>query len=793
MDALLPAAASMLASLCSMVPASSPAWWGLSAVAPITDPWTSTGEGQLRASDAAPGDQFGWSVAIDQDTLVIGAARDNHAPGAAGASDGEGSAYVFTRTGSSWSESAKLVASDPVAWGALGWSVAISDGTLAVGKPGFLGTGGAVYVFVGSGSTWTQQAKLEGDAFISTGQFGYDVALNGDTLIVGAPEETFFDGSQWLGGAAYLFERTGTTWGPPVKHRPAGGGIGGHYGRSVALDGDLALVGAPQWSQSSGLQGAAFLYERNGGAWDVAHMLQPNDSAEGDQFGDSVALGGGSALVGSFLDDDGSTTFDDIGGLAIGLASDQLYSARNYFSTHTASDATGTFVGGEGLDSIEGLATDVAGQVVYALSNLSSQLLTIDPATGEATVATLLSSGPHNAHGLAFDANSSALYSVAHASSRLLIIDVGSGATTTFGSIGQLGFFDVEGLAFDAGSGTLYGADSATDQLITIDLATGVGTAVGPLGHGGVTSLAFDDATGTLYGVDEASHQLLTIDTVTGSATPVGVLTGRPYFDVGSAYEFRRNGASWTQASKLVAGTRDDDDHFGWDVAMVAGRAVIAAQDSVDQNEGTAHVFARKGGSWSQELVLEPAPKGVGSSIASSDDRVLLGAFLHSFNGKASAGAALAYRLDAEVSSYCTAGSSANGCTAELGWSGTPSATAVSGFTLQASAVDGARAGLYFFGTNGRQAMPWGTGTSYQCVSPPVRRATLAQSGGSVGACDGTFQADLNALWCPTCPKPQHNPGAGALVQAQLWFRDPFNTSNQSTSLSDAVEFTVSP
>jgi len=60
-------------------------------------------------------------------------------------------------------------------------------------------------------------------------------------------------------------------------------------------------------------------------------------------------------------------------------------------------------------------------------------------------------------------------------------------------------------------------------------------------------------------------------------------------------------------------------------------------------------------------------------------------------------------------------------------------------------------------------------------------------------ACDGSFFQDLNALWCPSCPKPGHNPGAGATVQAQLWYRDPANTSNQTTSLSDAIEFVVAP
>ena len=145
------------------------------------------------------------------------------------------------------------------------------------------------------------------------------------------------------------------------------------------------------------------------------------------------------------------------------------------------------------------------------------------------------------------------------------------------------------------------------------------------------------------------------------------------------------------------------------------------------------------------------------------------------------------------ATAYCTAGTSASGCTATLSGVGAASATASSGFELRAFTVEGAKDGLFFWGTNGRQANPWGSGTSLQCVAPPVNRGGLLTGTGAAGACDGTFVQDLNARWCSTCPKPGQNPGAGAVVQAQLWYRDPLNTSNQTTSLSDAVEFTVLP
>ena len=74
-----------------------------------------------------------------------------------------------------------------------------------------------------------------------------------------------------------------------------------------------------------------------------------------------------------------------------------------------------------------------------------------------------------------------------------------------------------------------------------------------------------------------------------------------------------------------------------------------------------------------------------------------------------------------------------------------------------------------------------------------VTRTGLIQGMGTTGQCNGSFSRDLNAFWCPTCPFPAKNPGTGATVQAQLWYRDPLNTSNQKTSLSDAIEFFVAP
>ena len=141
---------------------------------------------------------------------------------------------------------------------------------------------------------------------------------------------------------------------------------------------------------------------------------------------------------------------------------------------------------------------------------------------------------------------------------------------------------------------------------------------------------------------------------------------------------------------------------------------------------------------------------------------------------------------------YCTAGTAASGCTAGITGLGQPSATLSSGFDLLTAGIADGTPGLFFFGSNGRQASAWGNGTSLQCVVPPVQRLPiLTTSSSTSGTCDGGFGVDLNTHW--NVVKPAQNPGAGAVVQAQVWYRDPASTSNQTTSLSNALEFTVCP
>jgi hypothetical protein len=143
------------------------------------------------------------------------------------------------------------------------------------------------------------------------------------------------------------------------------------------------------------------------------------------------------------------------------------------------------------------------------------------------------------------------------------------------------------------------------------------------------------------------------------------------------------------------------------------------------------------------------------------------------------------------VRTYCTAGTTSNGCQAAMSASGSPSAAAPSGFTLDVTGVEGNKQGILFYGINGPKASPWGAGSSYLCVQGPVQRMGTLPSGGTNGQCNGHYSLDWLA-WMAARPGAKGNPlTAGETFWAQAWFRDP--PSPQTTNLSDGLEFTLLP
>ncbi|MBS1786188.1 MAG: putative Ig domain-containing protein [Acidobacteria bacterium] len=308
---------------------------------------------QLFASDGEASDYFSSAVAVDGDTAVIGASGDD-----TGANTDQGSAYVFVRSGTTWTQQQKLLASDGAGHDFFGYTVALKGDTALVGAYGKNGIRGAAYAFVRSGTTWTQQQKLTAADADADDYFGISVALDGNTAVIGAAGDdtganvdqgsayvyvrngtiwaeqqklTAGDGaandnfgisvavsgdSALIGafiddvngnadqGSAYVYVRSGTTWTQQQKLTASDGFVGDNFGVGVALDGDTALIGA--WKDGineNGLQGSAYIFIRSGTTWTQQQKLFASDGAANDQFGYAVSLSGGKALVGSLYDD----------------------------------------------------------------------------------------------------------------------------------------------------------------------------------------------------------------------------------------------------------------------------------------------------------------------------------------------------------------------------------------------------------------------------------------------------------------------------------------------------------
>lgn len=254
-------------------------------------------EQKITAQDAAGGDLFGVSVAIDGDVVVIGAHLNDDAGSASG------SAYVFTRSGTTWTQQQKLVAADAAAEDRFGFALDIDGDTIVVGArdDDDLGiSSGAAYVFRADAGTWVQEAKLTPSDGAELDFFGRTVAVSGDTVAVGAHQD---DDAGTNSGSAYVFTRSGTTWSEEQKLVAADAAAGDQFGYSVDVSGSTLVVGAYGDADAGAETGAAYVFQR-AGTWSQTGKVVPPDAAAGDWFGGVVAIQGSVIAVASQLDDD---------------------------------------------------------------------------------------------------------------------------------------------------------------------------------------------------------------------------------------------------------------------------------------------------------------------------------------------------------------------------------------------------------------------------------------------------------------------------------------------------------
>ncbi|MBL8695593.1 MAG: FG-GAP repeat protein [Planctomycetes bacterium] len=348
--------------------------------------WTQ--QAYLKASNPDGADNFGASVAISGDTVVVGAELEDGGSSGVGGDQSSnnaidsGSAYVFARTGQTWVQQAYLKASNTGAGDNFGGFVAASNGRVFVGArledssaTGVDGNGadenaldsGAVYVFSSSGSTWVQEAYIKASNTNTGDLFGKSLAVSGDTLVVGAPGEassaTGVGGDQNSNGApnsgaVYVFLRSGSNWSQQGYLKASNTGASDQFGWSVAVDGDLLAVGARHEDggaigvdgdgsdNSAEDAGATYAYVRSAGVWAFQSYIKTSNTDAGDVFGYSVAVVG-TAIASGALGESSK---------AVGIQGDSSNDSASFAGAAYVYDQSGTLK----LPKAKGKLTDLA-------------------------------------------------------------------------------------------------------------------------------------------------------------------------------------------------------------------------------------------------------------------------------------------------------------------------------------------------------------------------------------------------------------------------------------------------
>lgn len=549
---------------------------------------TWTQQAQLIASDAAPGDAFGFSTAISDGTAIIGAPFDT-----VDGQSSQGSAYVFTGSGTAWNEQAHLVASHGDAGDMFGMSVGVYGDTAAIGAMGFdLPNGyyaGAALVFSRSGTSWNEQAVLAADNPIYDDEFGSNIAIFNGTIIVGAPLKGYGEISKQ--GAAYIYSGSGSNWNLRASLLAGEGVTYDRFGEAVDIEGDTAVVGVPNLEVNGHFgQGAAYVFTRSGAAWLPQQKLIAGDGATDDCFGQAVAISGDSILIGAPGASVGSGT--DQGAAYIFTRSGSLWSEQRKLS------ATG---GGTNDQFGASVALERDSAVVGAY------LHNVGAPNHKGSVYVFTGSGTEwtqQAQLTANDGQPEDLFGWTLAiSGNTIVVGVPYADVNTVPDHGSAYVFTRNGTAW------------SQQASLTVPTEPGVGCL------GGSVAILND----TLF----LGAEWTEVDGV---------------YSQGAGFVFTRSGTTWSQKARLTAFDAEEGGGFGASAAFDGNLLVVGAR-----GPEAAYVFTRFGSAWFSlgKLIAYDGSYDdeYARSAAISGTRVLLGARNASIGSDGGEGAAYFYDL----------------------------------------------------------------------------------------------------------------------------------------------------
>ena len=573
---------------------------------------------KLTASDGDTSDEFGYSVAVSGETVVVGAHLDDHTDGDGDTDDDEGAAYVFTKPFTGWADmtqTAKLTAFGAAASDEFGISVAVDGNTVLVGAHQYESGKGAAYVFTKPYTGWAdsnETAKFIASDAAANDEFGISVALDGDTAVIGAYHDDHTDDGNTIGnaGSAYVFTKVSGVWSQKAKLIAVDGAANDEFGISVAVNGDTVVVGARQNDTSSG---AAYLFTEVSGVWKHVAKLTADDGAANDEFGISVAVDGDTIVVGAHQDDDNG----DLSGSAYVFTRDSAGGWRQRdkltASAGEAGDRYGYSVGVSGDAIVVGAYSDDRNEAntgaVYFLRIPGWTDILDSAATTTSHIVTGLTNNVEHT----FQVRGVNAAGGGSASARV-------GGTLTFAIPNR-----PTGFAADAGDAVVDLSwvdpeDSTIDKYQLLQIIQG----------GKLTTASTDDPVvrGDGFGISVAAD---------GDTAVVGAYQDDDATNdnSGSAHVFTRSSstAPWSWSAKLTASDAAANDEFGIAVAVDGDTIVVGAHQN-DSNKGAAYVFTKpESGGWADatetaKLTASDAAANdeFGISVAVHGETVVVGA-----------------------------------------------------------------------------------------------------------------------------------------------------------------------
>lgn len=591
--------------------------------------WTQSAK--LISTDAANADRFGYSVSLSADRALVGAYYENQN------GTQSGSAYVFDKNGSNWSQTEKLSASDGAATDWFGYSVSLMGNRALIGAYQDDDNGsnsGSAYIYDFNGNNWTQTIKLTASEGNVNDYFGESVSLSVNRLLIGAHRN---DDNGEDSGSAYIFDYNGASWSETTKLIADDGTAFDSFGTVVSLWGNKAVIGTPDENDNGSNSGAAYVFELTGGSWSQTGKLLANDGAATDDFGSAVGVSSGNILVGAFLDDDN--------GVNSGSAYGYKFDGNNWiqFAKLTAGDGASydRFAYSVSMFANRALI-GVYRDDVKGTSSGSAYIYELNGGSWMQTAKLLANDGSVNDEfGISVSLNGDRALIGAHSNN------------DTFEDSGSAYIFDYTG-GFWSQTAKLTPSDPGGFEYF--------GKAVSLFGDRAIIGNTNDDDNGSnagsvyvyeLNGGNWSETVKLTTDIGVNNekfGTSLSLASNRALIGAiggsGSAYIFDYNGASWSQTAKLTANDGTSGDNFGGSVSLSGDRAVIGAKND---GNGSAYIYDFFAGGWPQTAKLTAndgaSADSFGGSVSLLANRVLIGASNDNDNG-ANSGSAYVFDFD---------------------------------------------------------------------------------------------------------------------------------------------------